>query len=233
MPKRILQQRQGRGTGRFTTPKHKFIGASRVLDKDTYEIKELLRSPAHTAPVMRVEYNDGSESIIVAPEGVAEGETHSIDPDGKPTNGDVSPLADIPEGTTVSNIEAQPRDGGQYVKASGAKARILNKDDDKVTVLLPSGSEKDFHKDCRAMVGTIAGGGRTEKPFLKAGKKHHAMKAKHRFYPRVSPSSMNAVSHPFGNSRSLRKSKAKPAPRNAPPGRRVGSIRPKQQGRKR
>jgi large subunit ribosomal protein L2 len=233
MPKRLLQQRQGTGEGRFRSPKHRYIGASRVLDKDTYQIKELLRSPAHTAPVMRVEYNDGTESIVVAPEGVVEGETYQINPDGDLDEGDISELGDIPEGTTISNIEAQPGDGGCYVKASGAEARITNKDDDEVTVLLPSDQTKTFNAQCKAVIGRIAGGGRTEKPFLKAGKKHHIMEAQHRFYPRVSPTSMNAVSHPFGNSRSLRKSKAKPAPKNAPPGRRVGSIRPNQQGRKR
>jgi large subunit ribosomal protein L2 len=233
MPKRLLQQRQGSGKGRFKSPKHRYIGASRVLDKEAYQIKELLRSPAHTAPVMRVEYNDGTESIIVAPEGVVEGETYQINPDDDPETGDAARLADIPEGTTINNIESTPGDGGCYAKASGAKARVTNKDEESVTVLLPSNAIKDFHPDCKAVIGTVAGSGRTEKPFVKAGKKHHIMQAQHRFYPRVSPTSMNAVSHPFGNSRSLRKSKAKPAPRNAPPGRRVGSIRPKQQGRKR
>jgi large subunit ribosomal protein L2 len=181
---------------------------------------------------MEIEYNDGTQSIAVAPEGVAVGETYEINAE-EPQKGDFCQLQDIPEGTTISNIELRPNDGGKFAKSSGASAKVVNKSDDAVTVLLPSKQTKDFNPKCKALIGNIAGSGRTDKPFLKAGKKHYAMKARNRFYPIVSASSMNAVSHPFGNSRSLRKSKAKPAPRNAPPGRRVGSLRPKQQGRKR
>ena len=82
------------------------------------------------------------------------------------------------------------------------------------------------------MIGVVAGGGRVEKPFLKAGKKFFAMKAKNKYWPKVSASAMNAVAHPFGNKRTLRKSKAKPAPKNAPPGRLVGAIRPRRTGRR-
>ena len=67
---------------------------------------------------------------------------------------------------------------------------------------------------------------------MKAGKNYHIHKARNKLYPIVSGSAMNAVAHPFGNKRTSRKSNAKPAPRNAPPGRKVGHIRPKRTGRK-
>ena len=97
---------------------------------------------------------------------------------------------------------------------------------------LPSKKQKEFHPGCRASIGVVAGAGRKEKPFYKAGRKYHAMKAKNKYYPKTSAQSMNAVDHPFGNKRSSRKSKAKPAPRDAPPGRKVGMIRPRRTGRK-
>lgn len=235
MGKRIIQQRRGKGSQRFRAPDFKYKGASRILDKESYTIKKLTQSPAHSAPIMHIEYNDGTTGICVAPEGAVEGKTYKINSDETEDlkRGNVAKLADLPEGTSVSNVEAVPGDGGKYMRSTGASGRVVAKSDDAVTVQLPSKATKDFNPNCKAMIGQIAGSGRTEKPFLKAGNKHYAMKARNKFYPIVSGSAMNAVSHPFGNSRSLRKSKAKPAPKNAPPGRKVGSIRPKQQGRKR
>ncbi|MBS3176156.1 50S ribosomal protein L2, partial [Candidatus Woesearchaeota archaeon] len=92
--------------------------------------------------------------------------------------------------------------------------------------------QKMFHQECRANIGIIAGAGRLEKPFYKAGNKFYAKLKKNKLYPIVAGSSMNATDHPFGNSRSSRKSKARPAPHNAPPGRNVGMIRPRRTGRK-
>ena len=97
---------------------------------------------------------------------------------------------------------------------------------------LPSSKTKDFNPDCRACIGIIAGSGRKEKPFLKAGTKHHAMKARNKLYPSVSGTSQNAVDHPFGGSSSSVKGRPTQAPRNAPPGRKVGKIAPTRTGRK-
>jgi len=100
-------------------------------------------------------------------------------------------------------------------------------------VQLPSSKTKRFLPDCRATIGIIAGSGRKEKPFLKAGKRHYAMKAKNKLWPQVSGSSMNSVDHPFGGSSSASKSGPTQASRNAPPGRKVGKIAPKKTGKKR
>ena len=89
-----------------------------------------------------------------------------------------------------------------------------------------------FLPDCRATIGVIAGSGRKEKPFLKAGTRHYAMKAKNKLYPQVSGTSMNSVDHPFGGSSSATKGRPTQSSRNAPPGRKVGKIAPKRTGRK-
>jgi large subunit ribosomal protein L2 len=99
-------------------------------------------------------------------------------------------------------------------------------------VQLPSSKTKRFLPDCRATIGIIAGSGRKEKPFLKAGTRHYAMKAKNKLYPSVSGTSMNSVDHPFGGSSSAHKGRPTQAARNAPPGRKVGKIAPKRTGRK-
>ena len=103
----------------------------------------------------------------------------------------------------------------------------------RVTLILPSKKEKEFNQDCRATIGTIAGAGRTEKPFLKAGFKYHAMRARNKKYPKTSGVAMNAVAHPFGGSSSSSKGKAATVSRDAPPGRKVGKLAAKRTGWKR
>jgi large subunit ribosomal protein L2 len=93
---------------------------------------------------------------------------------------------------------------------------------------MPSGELKQFNPSSRATIGIVAGGGRIEKPFLKAGKKFHHLRAKGRKYPRVSGNHMNAASHPHGGG-----SGTKTVSRNAPPGAKVGLIAARQSGRKR
>ena len=82
------------------------------------------------------------------------------------------------------------------------------------------------------MVGVLAGGGRTEKPFLKAGTKMHAMRAKNKLYPKTSGVAMNAVDHPFGSGRGRHPGKPKTPPRYAHAARNVGLIRAKRTGKK-
>ena len=146
-------------------------------------------------------------------------------------SGNVLHLKDIPEGTSVYNIESQPGDGGKFVRASGTFAKVVAKTASKITIKLPSKKEKSFHPECRAAIGTIAGGGRTEKPFLKAGTKYHKMRAKNRLYPSVSGNSMNSVDHPFGGTNSNKKGKPTISPKHAPPGRKVGKLKPRRTGK--
>ena len=231
MGKNLIQQRRGRGTGRFRAPNFRYKGEIKMLSKQEYTIKSLLRCAGHSAPLIEAEYEDKTTSLLIAPEGVSVGEKFSIN-NGEIKPGNILSLKSIPEGTSVFSIEAIPGDGGKFARGSGAAAKVIAKTDKAITILLPSKKQKDFHPDCKAMIGIPAGGGRMEKPLLKAGKKHHIMKSRNKYYPIVSGSAMNAVAHPFGNKRSLRKSKARPAPKNAPPGRKVGMIRPRRSGRK-
>lgn len=231
MGKNLIQQRRGKGHQRFRSPGFRYRGPIRMLDKQSYIVKDLVRCPGHTAPLIEAEYNDKTTSLLVAPEGIAVGDTMTIGAT-EIRAGNIMSLKDIPEGTSVFCIEAKPGDGGKFVRSSGVSAKIVAKSEKAITILLPSKKQRDFHPECKATIGTVAGGGRLEKPLLKAGKKHFKFKARNKFYPVVSGSKMNAVAHPFGNKRSSRKSKARPAPQNAPPGRKVGMIRPRRSGRR-
>jgi large subunit ribosomal protein L2 len=231
MGKNLIQQRRGKGSGRFRAPDFRYKGQVKMLTKPSYTVKNIVRCAGHTAPLIEAVYSDKTTSLLIAPEGIALGDTRTFSPTDL-TPGTVSALRDIPEGTNIFSIELKPGDGGKFVRSSGTTAKIIAKTPTSVTILLPSKKQKDFHPDCKAMIGIVAGGGRVDKPLLKAGKKHHLMKSRNKYYPIVSGSAMNAVAHPFGNKRSSRKSKARPAPQNAPPGRKVGMIRPRRSGRK-
>ena len=169
--------------------------------------------------------------MLIAPEGVRVGDTIQIGEEVNLKNGNTLQLKNIPEGTLIYNIENMPGDGGKFVRASGAFARVVSNMEKQVTVLLPSKKEKKFNGSCKASIGVIAGAGRTEKPILKAGKRHHMMKAKNKLYPKVSGVAMNAVDHPFGGSSSAVKGKPTQSSRSDPPGRKVGKLAPKRTGR--
>ena len=236
MGKRIIVQKRGKGSPTYKSPGHRFKGKTKLLGtnkgKINGEIIDLICCPGHNAPLMKVRYADGSVVLLPAPEGirindaVESGETKKIKP------GNVLPLKSIPEGTSIYNIEFQPGDGGKFVRSSGAFARVVSKTGNFVTIRLPSKKERTFNAECRACIGTVAGGGRKEKPMLKAGNVMKARRARNKLYPIVSPNSMSAIAHPYGNTRSMRKSKAKPISRNAPPGRKVGMIAAKRTGRR-
>jgi len=194
------------------------------------KVMDLIDCPGHSSPLVRISYTNNEDCLMIAPEGIGVGDEVMIG--GETRAGHIFSLKDIPEGTMIFNIEQKPGDGGKFVKSSGTFARVIAKTSKGVTVRLPSKKEKTFFPECRACVGTVAGGGRTDKSFLKAGKRHYQMKAKNKIYPIVSGISMNAVAHPFGGKGSHTKGRPTQASRDAPPGRKVGKIAPKRTGRR-
>lgn len=141
-------------------------------------------------------------------------------------------LKHVPIGVHVYNIENNPGDGGKMVRAAGTSAVVFKfYEHNKVSLLMPNKKEIIVSGDCRVTLGTIAGEGRILKPFIKAGPKFYKMKARNKLWPRTSAVKMNAVDHPFGSGRGKR-IKSKIAKRNAPPGARVGHIRPSRTGRR-
>ena len=149
--------------------------------------------------------------------------------------GNILELKNMPISTQVYNIEINPGDGGKMIRAGGLSAIITRKQDKKVSILLPSKKDKWFDEKCRATVGVVAGGGRLEKPILKAGNRYHLMRARGKLWPRTSAVKMNVIDHPFGSGRGKNIShgkKGKIPKLNAPPGAKVGSLRPKRTGKR-
>jgi len=236
MGKRLVQQRRGRGSPTYRSPSFRFKGEVKhpaVPGATTGTVTDLVHCAGHSAPLMEVSYLSGGNGLAFAPEGIRVGDEISIGSSTEFKNGDVVALKDIPEGTLIHNIELKPADGGKLVRASGSFARIISKTEDSVRIKLPSKKEKLFPPGCRASIGIVAGSGRTEKPFLKAGTRYHRMRARNKLYPIVCGISMNAVDHPFGGKCSHIKGRPTLSPRNAPPGRKAGKIAPRRTGRRR
>lgn len=231
MGKRIIQQARGHGSGTYRVRRLAFRYELKYPAKLSGEGKviRLINSPAHSAPLAKINY-DGGIFYMPAFKGVVEGQ--KINFGGKEAKeGNILRLGDIPVKTSVYDIESRPGDGGVFIKSAGGYgtvSRIVGKD---VYVLMPSKKEKKFNQNCRAIIGIIAGSGRLEKPLLKAGKIYHIKKARGKFWPRTSAVKVNVVDHPFGSGRG-KNPKSKIAKRNAPPGRRVGLIRPRRTGKK-
>jgi len=231
MGKNLTQQARGKGGPSFTAPSFRYLGEVRVKHGvQTAEVLDIVKSQGHLAPVLQVRYNDGTVGLMIAPEGVRTGQLLKFGESAELELGNTLHLKDIPEGSIVFNIEGIPGDGGKFCRTSGTFGKVLSKTEKSVSILLPSKSIKEFNLSCRATLGIVAAAGRKEKPFLKAGTMSHYRKARKKRYPHMSGSAQNAVDHPFGNKRSSRKSKARPVPKNAPPGRKVGYLRPKQTG---
>ena len=233
MGKNLIQQRRGKGSPTYRSPSFRYMGEVKHPKGRAAKgmIEEILHSQGHSAPLIVVRYPD-EYNLAIAPEGVRIGEEVSFGKGSDIKTGNTLPLAEIPEGTPIYNIEAIPGDGGKFVRSSGTAARVVSKTKDKVVIRLPSKKQKIFTGNCLATIGVVAGSGRTEKPFLKAGNKYHKMRAKNKLWPSVSGTSMNSVDHPFGGSSSSNKGRPTQSSRNAPPGRKVGKIAPSRTGRK-
>lgn len=235
MGKRIIVQRRGRGSPTWRTPDHIHIAPAKYpqLDPDkTYRgvVVDLVHDPGRWVPLAEIELETGQVFYVPSVEGMYVGQTIYIGPNASVANGNILPLGAIPEGTQVANIEKNPGDGGRYARSSGAYAIILGKAGDKVKIQLPSGKVLEVSSRARATIGVIAGGGRLEKPLLKAGASYYKWKAKSYWWPRVRGLAMNPVTHPHGGGRHV--GRPTTVARTAPPGRKVGHIAARRTGRR-
>ncbi len=236
MGKRIISQNRGKGVPTYTAPSHRYKADLRHLKFSdstiVAKVVDIEHDPARNTPIARVKLPDKMQYII-ATEGMGTGDIIEAGPNASLKPGNITLLENIPEGTPVCNIESQPGDGGKFARASGMFALVIAHEETRVLVQMPSGQMKWFNPKCRAMIGVVAGGGRTDKPFVKAGKKYYKMKGKAAKWPRVRGVAMNAVDHPFGGGKHQHPGKPKTVGRSAPPGRKVGSISARRTGGKR
>nr|KAF6276946.1 ribosomal protein L8 [Pipistrellus kuhlii] len=219
----IRGQRKGAGSVFRAHVKHR-KGAARLRAVDFAErhgyikgiVKDIIHDPGRGAPLAKVVFRDPYRFK-------------------KPqlNIGNVLPVGTMPEGTIVCCLEEKPGDRGKLARASGNYATVIshNPETKKTRVKLPSGSKKVISSANRAVVGVVAGGGRIDKPILKAGRAYHKYKAKRNCWPRVRGVAMNPVEHPFGGGNHQHIGKPSTIRRDAPAGRKVGLIAARRTGR--
>jgi len=147
--------------------------------------------------------------------------------------GNVLPLGAMPEGAVVSNCEERPGDRGKLARASGDYCTIIahNIETGQTRLRLPSGAKKIVQSTSRAQIGIIAGGGRIDKPMLKAGRAYHKYKVKRNCWPKVRGVAMNPVEHPHGGGNHQHVGHATTVARDSPAGKKVGLIAARRTGR--
>jgi len=237
MGTRLINQRRGSGRPKYKSIKHRAKGDLRYPPRDgplNGQVINIEHDRLHSAPVAKIMWEDFRETYIIAADGMNVGDWITVGGKDNLKKGNTAKLGDIVEGTSIHNIEVTPGDGGQLVRASGAAASIVSHDKEKglTYVRLPSKKIVPLKSKALATVGRVSGSGRREKAFVHAGQVYHAKKAKHKHYPKVGGTSMNAVDHPHGGGRHPHVGKPTTISRNAPPGRKVGHIAARRTGKK-
>ncbi len=238
MGKRILVQKRGRGGKQFQARK---IGKLGIVRYPLYPLNEihnayvnrLVHERGRDAPLAKLVFDDNKIAYIPAVEGIYEGANIRVGSNIEPSLMNIMPLASIPDGTAICCIEKNYGDGGTLVRTAGSYATIFGHTSNFVTVRLPSGNFVQLDPKCRAVIGIVAGGGRKEKPLLKAGKSHYIARAKGRKYPTSRGVAMAVVFHPHGGGRHQHAGRPTTVSRDTPPGRKVGHIAAKKTGRSR
>jgi len=240
----IRAQRKGRGSVfKAHTSKRKGRAALRAFDfaeRHGYIkglVKEIIHDPGRGAPLARVYFRNRyryklCKELMVAAEGMYTGQYVYCGKNAALTVGNVLPVGGMPEGTVVSTIEEKIGDRGKMAKTSGAYATIVGQSEDgkKTRLRLPSGQRKLVPAGARAMVGIVAGGGRIDKPLLKAGNAYHKYKVKRNCWPKVRGVAMNPVEHPHGGGNHQHIGHPSTVSRFAPPGQKVGLIAARRTG---
>jgi large subunit ribosomal protein L2 len=241
MGKRIRVQRRGRGGSTYRASTHKRVAPAKypsaISPKESFDasingvIEDLVHDPGRGAPLAFVRFDNGETCYTITPEGVYKGQPISLGGKAPAEVGNILPLGKVPEGTMVCDLELRPGDGGKMARSSGAYATVVGHTPQGTMIKLPSGRTRYVNDRCMATVGVVAGGGRTEKPFLKAGEKYHLMKAKGHKYPRTRGRAMVAAVHPYGSSKKSAR-KGTTVSHGAPPGQKVGLIAARGAGQK-
>ena len=186
---RITVRHKGGGNRR----KYRVIDFKRDKMDAAAKVLRLEYDPNRSAFIALVEYEDGERRYILAPVGLAAGDTilSSANADIKP--GNCLPLENIPVGTVIHNIELYPGRGAQLVRAAGVAAQLMAKEGGMATIRMPSGEMRKGRMNCKATIGQVGNIDHANVSIGKAGRKRHMG-----IRPTVRGSVMNPCDHPHG-----------------------------------
>ena len=173
--------------------KYRIVDFRRTKDDVPAKVIGIEYDPNRTANIALIEYEDGTKSYILAPEGLKDGMTIMNGPNAEVRIGNCLPLSEIPIGESVHNIELYPGKGGQMVRSAGNSAQLMAKEGKYATLRLPSGEMRMVPAVCRATIGTVGNGDHNLINYGKAGRRRHMG-----IRPTVRGSVMNPNDHPHG-----------------------------------
>ncbi|MBE5899017.1 MAG: 50S ribosomal protein L2 [Lachnospiraceae bacterium] len=173
--------------------KYRIIDFKRKKDNVPAKVLGIEYDPNRTANIALICYADGEKAYIIAPEGLKVGTTIMNGSEAEVSVGNCLPLANIPVGTMIHNIELYPGKGGQLVRSAGNAAQLMAKEGKYATLRLPSGEMRMVPLNCRATIGTIGNADHNLVKIGKAGRKRHMG-----IRPTVRGSVMNPNDHPHG-----------------------------------
>lgn len=186
---RVTARHRGGGHKR----KYRIIDFKRQKDGIPAKVAEIEYDPNRSARIALLHYFDGEKRYILQPAGLKVGDIVESGPDADIKPGNALPLANIPVGTIVHNIELEPGKGGQMVRSAGTGAQLMAKENGYATLRLPSGEMRMILETCRATVGQV---GNVEHENMKIGKAGRSRWFGKR--PHVRGVAMNPVDHPHG-----------------------------------
>ena len=173
--------------------KYRIIDFKRQIADQAATVVGIEYDPNRTAYIALLQYEDGTKTYIVAPDGLTAGDVIYTGETADIKTGNTLPISNIPVGTMIHNIEIYPGKGAQLVRSAGAAAQLMAKENGMAQVRLPSGEVRMIRLDCKATIGTV---GNIEHDIIqigKAGKKRHMG-----IRPTVRGSVMNPCDHPHG-----------------------------------
>lgn len=182
-----------RHRGGGTRPKYRIIDFKRNKDNIPATVKTIEYDPNRSANIALLYYADGEKRYIIAPDGLVVGDVIVSGADSDIKVGNALPIANIPVGTIIHNIELKPGKGAQLVRTAGNGAQLMAKEGDYAQVRLPSGEVRMVRSNCRATIGEVGNEEHGNIHIGKAGRKRHMG-----IRPTVRGSVMNPNDHPHG-----------------------------------
>ena len=186
---KITVRHQGGGT----RPKYRIIDFKRNKDDIPGTVKTIEYDPNRSANIALIVYADGEKRYILAPNKLEVGQVIVSGPDADIVVGNALPIANIPVGTIIHNVELKPGKGGQLARSAGNGAQLMAKEGDYAQVRLPSGEVRKISMRCRATIGEVGNLDHSNIQIGKAGRKRHMG-----VRPTVRGSVMNPNDHPHG-----------------------------------
>ena len=172
---------------------YRLIDFKRNKNDITATVQSIEYDPNRNCFISLIQYADGEKRYILSPDGIKVGMTVESGQSVEPKIGNSMPLSSIPVGVEIHNIEMTAGQGGKLVRSAGGVARLMAKEGDWATIVLPSGEMRMIRKECRATVGQLSNSDYQNVKIGKAGRKRHMGRK-----PHVRGKAMNPVAHPMG-----------------------------------